>query len=176
MRTAAATKEGAPYAARFNVLVLNGRHPGSPGGSRASAVETSCSLTRARVHDPYRSRRTIVEPRHGQWMRIYTRARREARSNYRVWNVIFGTKFRHSLRVSSRFLAVPRLSNKQTDKKWNAADISSKDTRWKKPERTRSNGYPKSKIVDGTNKNGVRFRRSRCDRLSSVSFGPFDRI
>lgn len=32
----------------FNVLVLNGRHPGSPGGSRASAVETSCSLTRAR--------------------------------------------------------------------------------------------------------------------------------
>lgn len=49
MRTAAATKEGAPYAARFNVLVLNGRHPGSPGGSRASAVETSCSLTRARA-------------------------------------------------------------------------------------------------------------------------------
>lgn len=36
------TKEGAPYAARFNVLVLNGRHPASPGGSRASAVETSC--------------------------------------------------------------------------------------------------------------------------------------
>lgn len=49
MRTAASTKEGAPYAARFNVLVLNGRHPASPGGSRASAVETSCS----EFHDPY---------------------------------------------------------------------------------------------------------------------------
>lgn len=50
MRTAASTKEGAaPYAARFNVLVLNGRHPSTPGGSRASAVETSSSA----FHDPY---------------------------------------------------------------------------------------------------------------------------
>lgn len=55
MRTAASTKEGAaPYAARFNVLVLNGRHPSTPGGSRASAVETSSSLVRSSAfHDPY---------------------------------------------------------------------------------------------------------------------------
>lgn len=61
MRTAASTKEGAPYAARFNVLVLNGRHPASPGGSRASAVETSCSLARSllrvsRSLSPYEGR------------------------------------------------------------------------------------------------------------------------
>lgn len=137
--------------ARFNVLVLNGRHPGSPGGSRASAVETS------RARDPYRSRRTIVvEQRDGQWMRMhtYTRDTRRGcpleRDDVAYSNVIFDTKlprFPSRTRLSS-----VRLSNRvaRSNKKRSIVEgHSMKESLGS----TRFNGYPKSKVVK-QNENG----------------------